>query len=245
VAALVEAPEGQEGRPSKAMTFDQALAVLQAAEESRLHGYIVVCLMTGVRTEEARALLWSHVVAWDENAEAWRPVTEAGWEHEKFAIYVWRSVRDKGETKTQRSRRSISLPRVAAEALIKEQGRQAAERERAGSKWEDHDLVFCSSAGKPLDAGNIRRKLKVVTASAGLGKDWTPRELRHTFVSLLSESGVPVEEIARLVGHTSSRTTETVYRKELRPTITAGAEVLDVRFAGTVQAGHTASPTTP
>ena len=58
VAALVEAPEGQEGRPSKAMTFDQALAALEAAEESRLHGYVVVCLMTGVRTEEARALRW-------------------------------------------------------------------------------------------------------------------------------------------------------------------------------------------
>jgi len=244
MAALVEAPEGREGRPSKAMTFDQAIAVLEAAEESRLHGYVVVCLMTGVRTEEARALRWDHVVAWDEDAVAWRPVTEAGWEHKKFAVYVWRSVRKKGETKTRRSRRSISLPQVAVEALRKEQGRQVDERERASSKWEDHGLVFCSSAGKPLDAGNIRRKLKVVTANAGLGKGWTPRELRHTFVSLLSESGVPVEEIARLVGHTSSRTTETVYRKELRPTITAGAEVMDVRFAGTVQAGHTALPAT-
>jgi integrase len=35
-----------------------------------------------------------------------------------------------------------------------------------------------------------------------------PRELRTSFVSLLLASGVPVEEIARLVGHLSSRTTE-------------------------------------
>ena len=26
--------------------------------------------------------------------------------------------------------------------------------------------------------------------------DWTPRELRHSFVSLLSDSGIPLEEIS-------------------------------------------------
>jgi hypothetical protein len=35
-----------------------------------------------------------------------------------------------------------------------------------------------------------------------------------------------VEEIARLPGHANSRVTETVYRHELRPVITTGAEVM-------------------
>ncbi|HYB16385.1 MAG TPA: hypothetical protein VEF71_13065, partial [Streptosporangiaceae bacterium] len=38
------------------------------------------------------------------------------------------------------------------------------------------------------------------------------------------------EEIARLVGHSSTRVTETVYRRELRPVITTGAEVTDELF---------------
>jgi integrase len=59
---------------------------------------------------------------------------------------------------------------------------------------------------------------------------WTPRELRHSFVSLMSSSGVPVEEIARLAGHSSTRTTEVVYRRELRPVLTTGAEVMDKIF---------------
>jgi len=42
--------------------------------------------------------------------------------------------------------------------------------------------------------------------------------------------GVPVEEIARLAGHASSRTTEVIYRRELRPVITTGAEVMDQIF---------------
>ena len=87
--------------------------------------------------------------------------------------------------------------------------------------------MFCTSVGTPLDAANVRRAFKKVTKAAGLGENWTPRELRTSFVSLMSDSGVPVEEIARLVGHTSSRTTEVVYRRELRPVITTGAEVMD------------------
>ena len=47
--------------------------------------------------------------------------------------------------------------------------------------------------------------------------EWTPRELRHSFVSLLSSAGIPIEDIAHLVGHANTRTTEKVYRKELRP----------------------------
>jgi hypothetical protein len=43
-------------------------------------------------------------------------------------------------------------------------------------------------------------------------------------VSLMSHRGVCLERIARLVGHASIGTTEVVYRRELRPVITTGAE---------------------
>jgi integrase len=39
----------------------QALAVLRAAEKSRIYAYVVLSLLVGVRTEEARALRWDHV----------------------------------------------------------------------------------------------------------------------------------------------------------------------------------------
>jgi hypothetical protein len=42
---------------------------------------------------------------------------------------------------------------------------------------------------------------------------------------------VPVEEIARVAGHKQTSTTELVYRRELRPVITTGAEVMDKVFA--------------
>ena len=63
--------------------------------------------------------------------------------------------------------------------------------------------------------------------AAGVGPGWTPRGLRHTGISLLSRGGLPVEEIARIAGHASTRTTEVVYRRELRPVITSGAQTVD------------------
>jgi hypothetical protein len=43
-------------------------------------------------------------------------------------------------------------------------------------------------------------------------------------------SGRAGQEIARLAGHASPRTTEVIYRRELRPVITTGAEVMDQIF---------------
>ena len=61
VATLVETPKGQPGRPSNSLTLEQASALLAAAEGTRMHAYISLCLATGIRTEEARALRWEHV----------------------------------------------------------------------------------------------------------------------------------------------------------------------------------------
>jgi site-specific recombinase XerD len=115
---------------------------------------------------------------------------------------------------------------------------QHADRLTAGEVWQDHDLVFCTRVGTPLDAANIRRQFRDITDSAGIGRGWTPQELRHTFVSLLSASGTPVEEIARLVGHSSTRTTEVIYRQELRPVLTRGAEAMDTIFDQPIAAGR-------
>jgi integrase len=111
-----------------------------ADEDSRLYAYVVVSLLTGIRTEEARALLWSHVVARVDRK--WHPVTEVGFSHKKFAIYVWRSVRANGDTKTEKSRRTLELPGRAANALREHHARQAKERLAAGEDWQDHGLVF-------------------------------------------------------------------------------------------------------
>jgi integrase len=73
----------------------------------------------------------------------------------------------------------------------------------------------------------------VIKAAGPTAKDWTPRELRHSFVSILSDDGMPIEEISRLVGHRGTAVTEHVYRKQIRSVIETGAVKMDSLFPQT------------
>ena len=157
-------------------------------------------------------------------------MSEAGFDREQVAVFVWRAERAGGDTKTPKSRRTLALPRKCVEALREHRVRQAKDRMSAGPLWQENDLVFASAVGTPQDDHNERRQLRVITETAGLGRTWMPRELRHTFVSLLSANGVPVEAIALLAGHQQTATTELVYRHQIVPALTRGAEVMDQIF---------------
>jgi integrase len=240
VATLVDTPKGQAGRTSKSLTLKQAAALLRASGQdhptvemhaglkdrrrspSLMHAYIVLSLTTGLRTEEIRALHWEHVDL--KGSPRKRPPTPPH-------VSVWRSVRSHGDTKTERSRRTLELPQAAVEALRGWSKQQATERRTAETQWQDNDLVFTTITGSALDAANVRRMFRVICRAAGIGDGWTPRELRHSFVSVMSQAGMATEEIARLVGHSNSRTTEIVYRHELRPVIRSGAKVVNKIFS--------------
>ena len=65
-------------------------------------------------------------------------------------------------------------------------------------------------------------------------------------MSLLFDKGVPIEQIARLVGHSGgSAVTETVYRKQLRPVIDDGAVAMNELFPHTGSYSVSYSPPGP
>lgn len=216
VVELAEIPMGRPGRQSKSLRPEHVDGVLTRTAPDRLHNYIVVSLLTGGRTEELRALCWDNVHL------------DSGQPH----IDVWRSVRADGDTKTKKSRRSLALPARCVEALRKQRAQQLADRLRAGDRWQDNDLVFATSVGTQMSAGNVRRDFRRALALVpGLDpKEWTPRELRHSFVSLLSDAGMQLDEISQLVGHSGTTVTELVYRHQLKPVIQSGATVMDRLF---------------
>ncbi|MBB5429956.1 site-specific integrase [Nocardiopsis composta] len=200
------------GRVSKSMSLKEAVAVIKAAEGTRWYAYLVLSVATGIRTEEIRRLGWDHI---DIDGEV-------------AVMDVWTSVREDGETKTRWSRRSLELPRIAVRALRAHRAMQARWRLAAGEAWQEHGLVFSSKVGTELDRHNVLRGLRQVMGSAGLNaQEWTARELRHTFVSLLSDHGVGIEEISLLVGHDGTDTTERVYRRQLRPVRRSAAEAME------------------
>jgi len=68
------ARRGRSGRPSESFTLKQAKALLATAESTRWHACVAPSLLAGIRTEEARALRWDHVVSWVDDSAGWQPV---------------------------------------------------------------------------------------------------------------------------------------------------------------------------
>ncbi len=218
VVEVAEVPTGLAGRASKSLTPQQVDDVLTLTASHRLYAYIVLSVLTGGRTEELRALRWEHVQLESRDAPP--------------HVEVWRSVRDGGDTKTRRSRRTLALPERCVDVLRRHRAIQAAERLAAGEDWQETGLVFATMRGTEMNAANVRRDFRrALSLVPGLNPlEWTPRELRHSFVSVLSDAGVPLEEISRLVGHSGTTVTELVYRHQLKPVIQTGATVMDRLF---------------
>jgi integrase len=226
VAKLVDPPRGTPGRPSKALDLAQIRALLAASQGKPIGAYIAISALTGIRTEEARPLEWRHLHLNPVKSQT----CSCGHVHDHDLpphVEVWRSVREGGDTKTPKSRRTSALPQLVIDLLRDHQVRQRQWRAVHGWKSVGIVYVFGTRHDTVPHAQVIRKQFRDVVAKAEIAGSWTPRELRHTYVSILSDRGAPIELIADLVGHKDIATTRMVYRHQLRPVITGGAELID------------------
>lgn len=94
-------------------------------------------------------LRWSHVVGWVESDREWRPVTEVGFYHEKFAACVQRSVCEDGDTKTDLSHRTLEIPEEAATALRQHRKEKTLTDSRPAMR--DRTTISCSAFASASD----------------------------------------------------------------------------------------------
>jgi Replication initiator protein, pSAM2/Phage integrase family len=90
------------------------------------------------------------------------------------------AVRRKGKGKL-----TLQCPPPLLALLQEHRKRQAAERLRAGDAWEDHDLVFATQHGGPIDRTEDWRAWKAILKQAGV-RDVRVHDARHTAATLLS-----------------------------------------------------------
>jgi integrase len=116
------------------------------------------------------------------------------------------------DLKTEWSGRTVIMPKRTRAALLALRKEQAAEKLRLGPLYGGLGTVFRTRAGRPVSRQLMHTHFKNLTEAAGLGRDWQPRETRHTAVSLLSDAGQAIEDVSALAGHKNSGITRTVYR---------------------------------
>jgi integrase len=196
--------------------------LLAAAEGDRLAALYKTGLMLGLRPGELLGLFWIDV---DLEAGVLRVTRTLKRERNELSI---------GEPKTAGSRRALTMPVPVLDALRLHRTQQGAEKLSAPA-WENDDLVFTTIIGTPLDPSNLRRGFARLTKDAGLGH-WHPHELRHSAASILSAGGVPIEQIADILGHAGTRTTSAVYRHLIEPTVRGAAAPMNALFGSAT--GH-------
>jgi integrase len=179
---------------------EQARSLLGALNGDRLQAPYVVALTTGTRLGELLGLRWADLDLTTRKLAVQGSLHRdpgGGW-----------SIRG---PKTERSGRQVLLPALAVRALERHRLRQNTERLRAGSLWEDNDLVFPDQLGRPLSSQNLtQRHFYPMLERLGL-----PRirfhDLRHTAATLLLSEGVHPKIVSEMLGHTQVGITLDLY----------------------------------
>jgi site-specific recombinase XerD len=78
------------------------------------------------------------------------------------------------------------------------------------------DLLFLNQHGQPLSVSGVQYRLKQYCQQAQV--QLTCHQLRHTFARRLAEQGLPIDSLAKLLGHRSIQTTQ-LYIDGADPTV--------------------------
>src|SRR5215207_4559065 len=167
-AAAIKAPrpDPEEIHP---LSADEASALLEAARGDRFRALYVLAITTGLRRGELLGLRWRDVDLEHGVLRVGRALVREGGRYRL------------GETKTKRGHRSIRLASQAVSALGAHRKRQLEERIRLAGLYEEHDLIFATQRGTPLNPENlVKRSFKPLLEWTGL-PEIRFHDLRHTF----------------------------------------------------------------
>jgi integrase len=114
------------------------------------------------------------------------------------------------EPKTDAGNRTIALTAAAAALLREHRRAQLEHRIWLGEAWQGGEYVFCNQVGGQLGHATVERAFKRIVSNVGLPVIRF-HDLRHTAASLLLARGVPVTEVARMLGHSSPHITYKLY----------------------------------
>jgi len=243
VAKDMDPPGTPTPRSRKALSLDQVRAVLAVIEKAddRLRWRLAFAI--GPRQCETLGMRWQYTdlddgvvdLSWQVSRQTWRhgcgdpagcrkraqdcPARTGG----GMVFTRPKTYRDESD------QHLVALPPSIVAELRAHRKVQAAQRLRVGSRWVDHDLVFCGPFGQILDPRHDLTRWKAILKAAGLADAGT-HAMRSTAATLLFEKGERIEVVQEMLGHTNARTTRGYTEVSVGLTRRA-AEAMDDLFA--------------
>ena len=185
--------------------------------------FFLVAIVGGMRIGELIAMKWGNL-DWNRGQYFVRET----WHRPKKGRPAYLD-----EPKTVSSIAPVDLTPICLDAVKVHQSRQAAEKLKAGEKYQDQDLIFATVTGGLLhDINIVQRVFKPALKGAGLRTAMRFHDLRHTTASLLIDQGESPKYVQKQLRHASIDITFDRYGHLFPDTNKEAAKRLDAALFG-------------
>ncbi len=150
---------------------------------------LTLALPSGLRCGEMLAFRWADVDLERQTVKVHRTVD-----------YIPKHGYVETEPKTAAGRRKILLPSFVLDMLKRHHVQQLEARLKAGSTWENRDLVFPDLHGGYFNPNYLLRMFKKLLKEADLSHMHF-HDLRHSAATILLSMGVNMKVVQELLGH--------------------------------------------
>ncbi len=190
----------QKKRKAQYLTLEQARTLLEKAQGSMWEPFIALALGLGMRSGELLALRWEDINFEVGALHIQHTLTLT--EDQKWTIGE--------EPKTENGDRVVFLPTPVCDILKAHRTHQHEARLKAGPKWHDQQLVFCTKKGRIIWPASARAQFYRFLKRAGF-PPLHIHDLRHSASTLLRSMGVDLKVIQQMLGHKNLDVTANVY----------------------------------
>lgn len=194
-ASAVESPL-QVKKPVQIWTPAETRSFLDAAKGNRFFTLFVMALSTGMRRGELLALKWHDVDF------------QTGIIQVNYTLSKQRTIKP---AKTDKSQRQVVVTDNILEILSRHKARQSAERLKAGLKYQNDNLIFCSRLGTPLNAENIAKRYFYPLIEKAKVRKIRFHSLRHCSATMALAKDSSLKVISERLGHSTIKTTGDIY----------------------------------
>jgi integrase len=187
---------------ARALSAEEAVAFLDAAEGSRLRPFFALALLSGARRGELAAVTWDAVDLERGTLTIRQAFSELHGRGRKPTMHL-------KAPKTNHVR-TIPLAQAAIDALRTQKAQIAADKLARRPLYRDQGFVFADELGDPIRLDLLTKTFATIAAKANL-TGVTLHSLRHSAATLLLASGADVRTVAGILGHASPKMTLDVY----------------------------------
>jgi integrase len=199
----------------KFMDEVQVNQFLSATQGQRYEALYHLEIATGMRQSELLGLRWKDL-DWERCSLIVQHQLKRGFKEGDYF----------SQPKTRSGRRIIILGKKTVIKLREHWIRQLQEKQLAGNRWKENDLIFPSTIGTPINQNNLYRSFKELLKTIGL-PEIRFHDLRHTAATLMLNHGVAPIIVSKRLGHSRVSITLDVYGHLIPEMQNEAAEMID------------------